>query len=269
MEKQGKSKFYLLLGLIAAIVLLIFLNSFGWLRWPKSIFYKASVPILKPFEIAGNRISGGVKILTNIKDLIKENYRLEQENQQLILQLTSLNELTQENKTLRQQLQIGPPLESKMIIADLIGFEPGNIGQYFFINKGGKDGVKLNQAVIFAGGFLVGKINDVKENFSRVLALTDSDSSAFALAQKTRTGGVVKGDHGVGLIFDMVPPEKEIKEEDIIISSGLDKGIPKGLVIGQIESKISKESEIFQRFKIKPAVNYKEIESVFVILGNE
>jgi rod shape-determining protein MreC len=268
LQKKAR-KFYISGGLAAAIALLIFLNSAGWLEWPKKILYRGSVPILKPFEIAGKRAAGFLKMLSSVRDLMKENSRLKQENQQLILRVSGLAELAQQNKMLRDQLQIRPSLEAKMLIADLIGFDPGNLGQYFLINKGQREGVKINQAVICAGGFLVGKIIEVKENFSQAVALTDSGSSIFALTQETRIGGVVRGDYGLGLFLDMVPSEKIIKGDETVISSGLDEGIPKGLVIGQIEGKISKESEVFQKFKIKPAVNYKEAESVFIILGDE
>jgi cell shape-determining protein MreC len=67
----------------------------------------------------------------------------------------------------------------------------------------------------------------------------------------------------------MIPPEKEIIPQELIVSSGLDGSIPKGLVIGQVDTKISTESEVFQRFKIKPAFNYSEMETVFVVLGNK
>jgi len=269
MRRRDFSKFYILGGLITAIILLIFLNFLGWIEWPKKIFLKAVVPILKPFEIAGKKTSGAINILFNIKSIVQENSRLHRENQELILKISGLTEMTQENKILRQQLQIDPPLESKMVQANLIGFDPGNVGQYFLIGEGSEGGVKENQGVIMPGGFLVGKVVETKNNFSKVMELTDSDSSIFALTQETRVGGVVRGDHGVGLILGMIPPEKEIKPQELIISSGLDGFIPKGLVIGQVDAKISTESEVFQRFKIKPAVNYNEIETIFVVLGNK
>ena len=268
MRKRIFSKFYILGGLVAAIILLIFLNFFGWLEWPKKIFLKATVPILKPFEIAGRKTSGALSVLFNIKIIIQENSKLRQENQDLILKISGLIEMAQENKILRQQLQIDFPLESKMIQADLVGYDPGNVGQYFFIGAGSDNGVNIGQGVILPGGFLVGKVVEAKNNLSKVLEITDSESSIFALTQETRVGGVVRGDHGVGLILDMIPPEKEIKPQELIISSGLDGSIPKGLVIGQVENRISTESEVFQRFKIKPAINYNDIETVFVILGN-
>jgi len=269
MRRRDYSKYYILGGLVAAVVLLIFLNYFGWIEWPKNIFSKAVVPILKPFETAGRKTAGAFSVLFNIKSIVQENSRLHQENQDLILKISGLSEMAQENKILRQQLQIDPPLESKMVQADIIGFDPGNVGQYFLIGAGSDSGVKENQGVIMPGGFLVGKVVEVKNNFSKVMELTDSDNSVFALTQETRVGGVVRGDHGVGLVLDMVPPEKEIKPQELILSSGLDGSIPKGLVIGQVDAKISTESEVFQRFKIKPAINYNEIETVFVVLGNK
>jgi len=268
MRKRDFSKFYILGSLVAAIILLIFLNFFGWFEWPKKIFFKAAVPILKPFESTGRKLSDGLGILFNIKSLIRENSQLRIQNQDLISKLSKLSEVAQENKFLRQQLQIEPSFESKMVQAELVGFDPGNVGRYFLIGVGTDSGVAVNQAVILPGGFLVGKITEAKNNFSKVLELTDSDSAVFTLTQETRVGGVVRGDHGVGLILDMIPPEKEIKPQELVISSGLDGFIPNGLVIGEVENKISSESEVFQRFKIKPSINYNEIETVFIILGN-
>jgi rod shape-determining protein MreC len=268
MRRHNYSKFYTLGGLIAAIVLLIFLNYLGWLQWPKKIFTKITVPILKPFETVGSRTRDALAVLFNIRAVIDENARLHQENQQLLTKLSALNETSQENKILIQQLQVEPPLASKMIQADVIGFDPGNVGQFFLIGAGTNNGVGVGQGVIMPGGFLVGKIIESKNNFSKVMELVDSDSSVFSLTEETRVGGVVRGDHGVGLILDMIPPEKDIKPQELVVSSGLDGSIPKGLVIGQVDAKISTESEVFQRFKIKPAFNYSEMETVFVVLGN-
>ena len=254
---------------MAAIILLIFLNSFGWLNLPKNIFLGISMPILKPFQFLGSQLAGVVKIAGGFKDLIIENKELEQRNHDLILENSKLQEIKQENKILREQLQIRPPLASKMVMADLVGFDPSNLGQYFYINRGRQDGILPEQAVIFGGGFLVGKVIESSDNLAKVMLLTDGDSSIFAVTQETRVGGVAKGDHGVGIIMDMVPADKDIKIGETVISSGLDGFIPRGLVIGEIESRISSESEVFQKFKIKLLLNLKEIETVFIILGNQ
>ncbi|MBI4708799.1 MAG: rod shape-determining protein MreC [Candidatus Portnoybacteria bacterium] len=269
MPKKNFSKIYLLISFTAIIILLIFFNSFGWLALPKTIIFKSASLISKPFIFLGQKTSGGLKIIINLKDLAKENTLLTKENQELILKTAKVYELENENSLLRQQLEIKPPLKSKIAMADIIGFDPGNLGQYFLINKGAKDGVEINQAVIFGEGFLVGKVMKTEDNFSEVLSLTDSNSLVSALTQEGRAGGVAKGDHGVGMIMEMVPPDREISSGEIIISSGLDGHLPRGLIIGKAEAKISLPSEAFQRFKIEPAVNYKDIETVFVILGNE
>jgi len=207
--------------------------------------------------------------MADLKNLINENYELKNENQGLLLRLAGLNEAANENKLLRQQLQISPSFESKIVMGNLIGFDPGNLGKYFLINKGRKDGIKDNQAVIFSGGFLVGKVMETGDIWSKVLPLGDPASSVFALSQDSRVGGVVKGDFGVGLVLEVVPQQKQIQEGEIIITSGLNDFLPKGLIIGQAENRISLESEAVQKIKIKPSVNYREIETVFVILNDE
>jgi len=269
MIRRNNSKFYVLAGLIAAIILLIFLNFIGWLNKPKSAFLNVTAVVARPFTLASSRVVSLAKAMLSLKGLVQENNQLRQANEELTLKMSDLLEAAQENKILRAQLQIAPPLKSKLTKANLVGFDPSNFGQYFLIDRGRRDGVIKNQGVIFGGGFLVGKISEVNDNSSQVLILTDSASSVFILTQESRVGGVVRGDHGVGLILDMIPPEKNVKFGESVISSGLDGFLPKGLLIGTIGNKISKESDVFQKFEVKALVNYKEIESVFVVLGNE
>lgn len=269
MPQKNSKKIYVLSVLLAAVVLLIFFSSAGWLQAPKTIFFKIAVPVLKPFQLLSNKISGSYKLMTEIKSLIKENEKLRSENELLDVSSVKLAEIERENQFLKAQLQLVPRLKSKIILADVIGFEPGNFGEHFLVNQGEKAGASSGQAIIYAGGFLIGKINEADKNLSKAMALVDSASSVFAVTEDTRVGGAVKGDHGVGLIFDMVPPDKAVSIGENVLSSGLDSQIPRGLIIGKISEKISLEGDIFQRFKIKPAVNYKEIERVFIVTGNE
>ena len=269
MQKKGMSKIYYFSGLIAAIVLLIFFNYFGWLNAPKKVFYKISVPVLEPFKHVGGKAADYARVIGSLKSLIKEIESLRKENEELVLRTSKFEDIKKENELLRQQLQIVPPLKSRLADADIIGYDPANQDGYFLINRGKKDGAVLGQAVIYGGGYLVGKIIETEYNFSKVLALTGQDSTVYVITQETRIGGVIRGDHGVGAILDTVPPEKEIKIGEALSSSGLDSGIPKGMVIGRIEEKISGESEVFQKFKVRLFVNYKEIEKVFVVLGSE
>jgi len=269
MAQQSTKKIYVLIILLAAIVSLIFFNAAGWLEPPKNMFFKIAVPVLKPFQIIGSKISGSIKLMTEIKNLAKENAEFKKENELLIVSVSKLSEAARENQFLRTQLGLVPPWKLKIILADIIGFGPGNLGEYFLIDRGKEDGVLSGQAAIYAGGFLVGRITTADNNLGMVMALVDSASSVFAITEETRVGGAILGDQGVGLILDMVPPDKEVNMGEIVLSSGLDSKTPKGLIIGKVAKKISGENDIFQRFKIKPAVNYKEIERVFIILGNE
>lgn len=269
MAKRNLQKFYLLAGVATAILLLIFLNLMGWLDLPKSFFYRAGSLVLKPFNVAATKTIDFFKTVSSIKDLVRESDRLEKENQELILKLSSFYDLVHENDLLRKQLQISPTLKSRMVMADVVGFDHGNLGQYFFINKGKKDGAAPDQAVIFSGGFLVGEIEEVSDSQSKVRLATDSKSSVPCLTQETRVSGMAKGDYGVGLVMEIIPPEKEIKPNELIITSGLDGHLPKGLIIGQAELVISNESEVFQRIKVKPSINYNELEKVFIVLGKE
>ncbi|MDD5589895.1 MAG: rod shape-determining protein MreC [Candidatus Portnoybacteria bacterium] len=268
MAKNNSRKFYILGGIVAATALLVFFNFSGWFSAPKDFVCRICFSVSRPFYSLGLKISGIFHFVGNFKDLAYENEQLKEENRQLTLKFVELREVLNENDFLSKQLQMLPPLKSRLIMADIVGFNSDNLGQLLMLNRGANEGLAENQAAIFAGGLLVGRLIKVNKNSSQVLAITDSKSSVLAVTQESRLSGVIKGDHSAGLIFEVASLKEGINEGELLITSGLDGNFPRGLLIGRIESKISQESEALHRFKVKPALNCKQLERVFVVIGN-
>ena len=51
--------------------------------------------------------------------------------------------------------------------------------------------------------------------------------------------------------IDLIPIDKQIKSGDIVVTSGLENYIPRGLIIGEIENVETKPSDLFQKAIIK------------------
>jgi len=265
MQKRILSKTSVIFIIVLAVLLLlIFFNWRGWLKAPQDAATWIFSPVLRSFHWAAGQLAGGLNFLTTLKNIVAENYDLKQENQKLWQENTTFKEADRENQVLRERLNLGPVQNHRFVLASIIGYvsEPG---QYFLIDKGTADGVAPNQAAVTAENFLVGRVTETSNHGAKVLLVSDGNSLINALTQDSRASGIVKGSHGVALTMEMMPTDKKIQIGETVLTSGRDDGLPADLIIGKVTQVVSKESGIFQQATLEPAINFKDLESVFVI----
>jgi len=267
MSRGRFSKTFYLFSVLAVILLLIFFNYLGWLNFPKNFAYRASLPFMKLFQSVDRQIAGAFNFWTELKNLNRENKNLGDENQKLFYENTNLKEVLRENELLRQQLAIAPPEKEQLVLANIVGYLP-QIGQYFLVDKGNQQGLKEGMTVVAANNFFIGRLSEVGDRWAKVSLVIDSNFLVNVLTQETRVRGIVRGNHGLGLIMEMIPIDAQIKVGENILTSGINDQISGGLAVGQISSVEKKESEIFQQAILQPAVDFNKLEKVFVIINS-
>ncbi len=270
MKKEISSKIASLIFLLVVSVLLIFLNSFGYLDRVKNAVFYVTAPIQKVSQTFSIDIDGFFYTIKNIDKFKKENVVLKNENLRLIYEVSGLKEIERENKVLRRQLDFSENMCLngscfQWEIGRIIGKDPNNYGKYIIIDLGAKNGIKENQAVMVSGGILIGKVIEVFDNFSKVMLITSSDSSINSITQTTRANGIVKGKYATGVKLEMINQNEELITGDLIITSGLESGIPKGLIIGKISNVEESANEVFKAADLDLFVNFNRIEEVFII----
>lgn len=135
------------------------------------------------------------------------------------------------------------------------------------INKGSAMGITLNMPVIVQQG-LVGRIVSSKRNTSTVLLLTDPRSNIGTLVQRTRVKGIINGNGTGNLNLKYVRELDDINVGDNIITTGLSLIFPKGIVVGEVVEAKKGTDNFFKSVKIKPTVDFNEIEEVMVVTYN-
>ncbi len=200
----------------------------------------------------------------DVKDLNSHNEQLEHEVAQLKLQLAQDNELRVQNDALRKQLNFSSTPASQLTPAEVIAYQPDNFREYITLNRGSKDGLKNGQAVV-SEGTLVGKLVNVTANTAQVFLVVDPDFRIAGLDQTTRTTGTIHGQIGRGLVMEKIPQDQLVNVGDTVITSGLGGELPKGLILGQIESLNHQNNEIFQTAQISSSVKFNQLELVFVV----
>ena len=156
--------------------------------------------------------------------------------------------------------------EAQMLAAQVIGASADPASHTLFINRGERDHVRRNLAVITPDG-IVGKVVEVFPGTSQVLLINDKDSGAGALLADTRTHGVVKGSGDPDARLEYVVNDEPVHVGEMILTSGEDRIFPKDLLIGKVSS--AKPGNQFQVIHIEPAARLDRLEEVIVLLTQQ
>ncbi|MBW3537970.1 rod shape-determining protein MreC [Candidatus Parcubacteria bacterium] len=261
MRKRPGRIILIMLGLALVLVLV---NARGWLRPVSGAAGRALNPV-------GGFLSGGgsgtgelISLIGSVKDLAARNARLEREVAGLRQRLAEDTELKVQNEVLRKQLQFSEAQPRELIPAQVIAYQPDNFRGFITIGRGRRDNVKAGMAVVLEGS-LVGRVSEAAETTAKVWLLTDPDFKVSGLDQSSRATGTVRGQIGSGLVMDKIPQDQAVKPGDVIITSGLGGEVPKGLVIGQVESVNQKDNAVFQTAQLVSDIKFGRLELVFVV----
>jgi rod shape-determining protein MreC len=206
--------------------------------------------------------------------LAKQNEQLRQDNDQLRQQVRALSETGDENLRLHRLLELKEHPGFHTITARVIGRDASNWWKSLQIDRGSNDGLRQDMAVLNAEG-LIGKTISVTKGEARVLLLTDPNCKVSALLQDTREPGVASGVEAAftfspRCLMTYVNLGAKVKPGENVITSGLGGVFPKGILIGAVtRTQLNRQTGMYQDVEIKPAVDFRHLEEVIVILGQQ
>uniref|UniRef100_A0A1I8A3Y8 Cell shape-determining protein MreC n=1 Tax=Steinernema glaseri TaxID=37863 RepID=A0A1I8A3Y8_9BILA len=170
----------------------------------------------------------------NRTELIAENEKLKTEALLLQGRLQKLAALTEQNVRLRELLNSSALVNEKVEVAELIGVDPNPFTHRILINKGERDGVVLGQPVLDARG-LMGQVVELMPYTSRVLLLTDTTHSIPVQVNRNGLRAIASGTgNPERLELRHVADTADIKEGDLLVSSGLGQRFPAGYPVATV-----------------------------------
>jgi len=253
-----------ILILVVLIIVLVVLNVIpGVSKALGNFVFKIFSPVGKFFINVGDRVVGFFDVIFSIKHLAKENTFLQQKNKELEAEISLLKEVEQENLVLRKGLEISEKDILIKEVASIVSKDIQGIEDWVLVNKGSKHGVEKNMAVISSDMALVGRIIEIMPSFSKVMLISNKDSIVAALVENARSEGLVKKQDK--LFMDFIPRGESLEIGERIITSGMDKIYPKGILIGEIEDVDLSNNQLFQKITITSAVDFSKLETVFIV----
>ena len=239
------------------------LGQLGPLRWA---YEHSVVPAGAGLAAVGSTAAEAISNLGKVKDLARDNLKLEQENADLRQRLAADAETRRDNDLLRQQLGLEVAGAPRQVAAEVVAFQPDSYRQFVTINKGSGAGIKAGMAVL-SGGELIGTIADTGSMTSRIMLVTDPEFKLTAKDQDTGATGIVRGQLGSGLILDKIGQTDAVKSGDTVTTTGLGGLVPSGLLIGEVQSVNTRANVVFQTAQVATSLQVSQLRFAYVVLG--
>jgi rod shape-determining protein MreC len=203
------------------------------------------------------------------RETYAENRRLREEVRSLQTELQQRSFKAQESVRLRDLLELKQSVPLDTLAAQVVGRDGVPWFRTLTLDKGERDGIKLDAAVISATG-VVGRVFAVGPHAARVQILLDRDSGAAALVERSRVSGVVSGQvagpeaGSEDLALKYVSERADVAVGDLVVTSGLDRIYPKGLVLGRVRF-VGQVTGLFRDVRVEPSARFERLEEVLVV----
>ena len=193
-----------------------------------------------------------------------ENEELTRELAHVRLELQQQRALVDRSRALQTLLGLRDQSQVPTMAAAIIAAGATPDFRTVTIDKGSRDGVRSDMAVIAPGG-VVGRVVVPSLRAAKVQLLIDRNAAAGALVERSRAQGVVVGGGDDRLRLDYVSEVADVVTGDIVMTSGIDGIFPKGFVIGRVVG-VEKSGGAYSRIVVAPAVDFRALEDVLVVL---
>ena len=202
-------------------------------------------------------------------DLIEENERLSTENFMQRADILKLRSLELENQALRQLLNSPVRGDAKKLFAEVIDVDYDPYLHRVLVNRGSKEHVFEGMPVITDKG-LVGQVMSVNHTYSRVLLLTDPNCSVPLVDERSSVRAIATGSGSHNeILINNVPRSADVKEGDLLFTSGIGGIYPKGYPVAIVTSVGISESQPFAAIKAKPLVDTYKMRYVLMFWPSE
>lgn len=192
-----------------------------------------------------------------------ENRELKQEIERMRLEQARITQDADQARRLQALLAFKEQFISQTMAAQVIGSSGSEQSRSVYIDKGERDGIKTDMAVITKDG-VVGKVLRVYRSTALVLLIDDQSSGVGAILDKTRLQGILRGTPAGEVVLEKVMSDETVPVGETVLTSGGDGIFPKGLPVGKV-TKVVPGSDLFLNIHVRPAADLSRLEEVLVV----
>lgn len=237
---------------------------------PIHTLQSATSAVFTPAKYASGAVADAEYcVFTALGDLVASDAtrsELQEQNAQLQKEVAELEEYRQESERLQELLGYRDEYDLEGVVCSVISRSGESWNNTLTIGKGTNDGVHPGMAVIGPSG-VVGQVASANSHTSEVRLLQDPNSGVAVLVQSNRAEGIVKGSLDGKLYLENLPDDAEVKEGDVVITSGLGGSFNRGLIVGTVSRVEGASGGPTRKIVIEPNESVGPLQEVMVITG--
>ncbi|WP_444893006.1 rod shape-determining protein MreC [Microbulbifer sp. TRSA001] len=238
------------------------------------------------FQPVRERLSGVIAPLywvtgapERVGDWADEQFRsreeLQEENSRLKRQVLLLEQRSQllaavkaENTQLKELMNSAEMVDDRVLVAQVVGVTPDPLEHVLLIDKGRDDGVDIGTPVMDASG-LLGQVIEAGDSYSRILLITDSSHAIPVQVLRNSMRTVAEGTGDLyRLKLRHLANTSDIREGDLLLSSGLGSRFPAGYPVGEVISVQRDPGKPFAEAEVLPRGRMNRSRFVLAVIGD-
>jgi rod shape-determining protein MreC len=227
----------------------------------------AVTPVERATHALGSGAGHAWSDYIDLRHVRQQNKDLQQQLTRMRIEEAAISEDALEGRRLQAMLGFKESYVGSTVVAEVIGASGSEQSHILTIDKGSRDGLRPDMAVITKDG-VVGKLRDVFPATSEVLELNDQSSGAGVVLATTRIRAILRGTLGGRVQIGNLTADSRIQPGEQVLTSGGDQVYPRGLPVGVVESIApDPDHQPYSAIRVKPAVDLDRVEEVLVITG--
>lgn len=259
----------LLVFVALSIVLMAVDARFDTFKPLRSQLGMALTPLYWVADLPNRVWHGMTQQFSSRSELLAENEKLKAEALLMQRRLQKLATLTEQNVRLRELLNSAALVDDKVLVAELIGVDPNPYTHRILIDKGAKDGVFVGQPVLDARG-LMGQVVEVMPYTARVLLLTDTTHSIPVQVNRNGLRAIASGTgNPERLELRHVADTADIKEGDLLVSSGLGQRFPAGYPVATVSEIVHDSGQPFTIVRAVPTAALNRSRYMLLVFSDQ
>ncbi|HYF59964.1 MAG TPA: rod shape-determining protein MreC [Burkholderiaceae bacterium] len=265
--KQGPSaNARLVFFALLALALLVVDARSGLLQAMRQGIGTVLYPLQRTLLVPRDALSLGTDYLGEIHRLRAENTELRRIETTNARQLLQVEQLAQENRALRELLGARDRAAVKSVVAEVLYDTRDPFTRKLVLDKGLQQGVASGMPVVDAQGVL-GQVTRVFPLSSELTLVTDRDMTIPVQVQRTGLRAIAFGGAAPGRMeLRYMSVNADLKEGDVVVTSGLDSLYPAGLPVGRIVSVDRSGTGNFARVLLEPIAGVDRSRLLLVLL---
>ena len=261
---QGLSPGYrLFLSVLTSLVLLIGDSQFGLMDKVRDATSVILYPLQRAANVPLNLATDISHYFTTQSSLQRDNQSLRERDLRQSSHLMRMQSLEKELAQLRALSQLSAQDQVKGVVAEVLYTGRDPFSYRIIIDKGSSHGLQNGQAVIDEQG-LVGQVSRVQPFSAEITLVINPRQIVPVMIERTGQRGLLYG-FGGGLEVRYLPVSTDIRENDILVTSGVDSVYLPGIPVARVSQVDRLSGSAFARVRSRAIAGVQSSRFVVVM----